>query len=259
MRRLQVEHEHQQLSLFHENTVIQRAAFLEAVELLCGRIENLYQNWNRGWLSSRDRGAYGYYLYSFAYRVLSLISVCYQIEKDANYVRSVAAVDRGGDLRSAAKLNIAAWTRASLFDGLSYDDEQAPDHFYRDALAEVTSHFGDLDNRLPISTFRALVPGSGHAYQEVFDFLEGLVPEEQGRYRYDRVVAVYLVGLGSLALFDRMSNEDTYSTMRRGAEQCRNSEVLVNLGRLVEASSLSRKEGYRVLMRVLADEVQSRT
>ncbi|WP_405924583.1 hypothetical protein [Streptomyces sp. NBC_00035] len=258
-RQLNEEYVHGQLAEFRERVTLQKAAYLEAAELLSDRISNFYRNGERGWLAiDYSQRNYGYYMYSFAYRILSLLCVCYQIERDANFARIVAASEKDHGLRVAAKLQIAVWTRASLFDGLSYDDENAKDHFYRDSLGDVACLLGEISSRTPVSAFRALAPNDEHAYREMFDFLDNLTPNEHDRYRFDRLVAVHLVTLATMTRFGDALQRSNYDELCRIAERCQRATVLEQVSKLVVSLGVHDEIGYSDLMRALRDVTRDR-
>ncbi|MEU6079830.1 hypothetical protein [Streptomyces sp. NPDC047108] len=247
-RKLELEYRYEQQKNLRDHIARFKGLFLETGGSLSGRMWNFYKNESQGWLAfdSRDLPR-GYYVNSFAYRILITVAACRLIERQALFFDTTVAAKKDRKFLEAMKLNIATWTEIELFDGLGYASDATIDHMYRDDLAAMADSLHQDEALTPFQKFRDDVAGGNRDCVKVFEFLNGMCKGES-RFRFDRVVAAHLVLLATLNRFGYEYQKKGREEFLDVARRCNHPATLANLGKSVRAMKLHRESGFRDLV-----------
>ncbi|MFJ2770630.1 hypothetical protein [Streptomyces sp. NPDC087300] len=252
-RKLDIEYTYEQQKELRNRIALYKGLLLETGGALRNRLANFLTHEADGWLRGRGTcGESGYYLRSFAYRILCLVATCRLIERQALYVDSVVAARSDRRFLEAMKLNIAVWTRADLFEGLPYDGGANDDHFFRDHLADMADTLYEDGRLLSLKEFGQRLAADDEEYLTVFTFLDGACRQESARYRFDRLIAVHLVLLATLNRFGYAYQRLPYERFAAVARECEHPVVLTNLSAMVREYCLDEEDGFRYLVRAAA-------
>ncbi|MER7394607.1 hypothetical protein ABT381_03690 [Streptomyces sp. NPDC000151] len=248
-RKLDIEYAYEQQKELRNRIALYKGLLLETGGSMSNRLWNFFRHEGHGWLRMNGScAASGYYIRSFAYRILCLIAVCRLIERQALFVDSVVAAGADRKFMEAMKLNIAVWIKVDLYDGLEYDGGRATDHFLRDRLADMADTLYIGGHLLSLREFRNRLAADDAEYCVIFNFLDGARRQEEGRFRFDRLVAVQLSLLATLNRFGYEYQHVLPETFTSAAEQCEHPVILVNLCALVKRYRLEHEEGFREMV-----------
>ncbi|MFD8005210.1 hypothetical protein [Streptomyces mirabilis] len=248
-RKLDIEYTYEQQKELRNRIALYKGLLLETGGAMRNRLWNFLEHEGHGWLRMRGSGAEsGYYIRSFAYRILCLVAACRLIERQALFVDSVVAVKSDRRFLEAMKLNIAVWTRADLYAGLPYDGGRNNDHFFRDHLTDMADTLYQGEQLISFKEFSRRLAEDDHEYRTVFSFLDGATREEAGRFRFDRLVAVQLVLLATLNRFGYAYQKVPYSQFNAVVQECEHPVVLANLCALTREFGLEKEDGFKYVL-----------
>jgi hypothetical protein len=186
------------------------------------RMENLYEHEADGWLADRD----GYYFRSTVYRFLALFSLARRFEREAVYID--ARIAEQGDLVFLKYVRALRWTMTDLdlVEGLQVSPHR-PDHLFNDQLRGVADVFRPEDEPMPVPVFETALE-ERKAIEPVALFFDDLRRDE-GRLRWDRLVALHLVTCSFLNVigYDMQRTDD--AALAERAQQLVHPEVAANL------------------------------
>lgn len=252
-RKLDIEYTYEQQKELRNRIALYKGLLLETGGALRNRLWNFFRHEQDEWLRMRGScGESGYYLRSFAYRILCLLAACRLIERQALYVDSVVAAESDRRFLEAMKLNIAVWTKADLYAGLDYDGGRIDDHFFRDHLTDMADTLYQDGQLLSLKEFTLRLSQDDTEYRTVFSFLDGTRRHEPNRFRFDRLVAVQLVLMATLNRFGYAYQRVPLDQFTAVARECEHPVVLANLCAMVHEFCLDEEEGFRLLLRAAA-------
>lgn len=252
-RKLDIEYTYEQQKALRDRIALYKGLLLETGGALCNRLSNFLKFEYNQWLRMRGScGESGYYLRSFAYRILCLLAACRLIERQALYVDSVVAAVSDRRFLEAMKLNIAVWTRADLYAGLAYDGGRNNDHFFRDQLTDMADTLYRDGQLLSLKEFTLRLSQDDTEYRTVFTFLDGACRREPDRFRFDRLVAVQLVLMATLNRFGYAYQQAPLDEFTAVARECEHPVILANLCAMVREFCLDEEEGFRLMLTAAA-------
>ncbi|MET9296429.1 hypothetical protein [Streptomyces sp. NPDC003077] len=248
-RKLDIEYTYEQQKELRNRIALYKGLLLETGGALRNRLWNFLKHEGHGWLRMRGSCAEsGYYLRSFAYRILCLVAACRLIERQALYVDSVVAAPSDRRFLEAMKLNIAVWTRADLYAGLPYDGGRNDDHFFRDQLTDMADTLYQDGRLLSFTEFSRRLAENDDEYRTVFVFLNGAGRQERNRFRFDRLIAVQLVLLATLNRFGYAYQQVSFDRFGAVARACEHPVVLANLCAMTRELGLDEEKGFRQML-----------
>jgi hypothetical protein len=252
----------EQQRVLRDSILRYKGMFLEVAAALSARLWNFYTVENRGWLAldgnyrpvESDRG---YFVRSFAYRILAVVAVARLVERESIFVDLSVARKADFELVVALRLVLRSWSDIDLFkDVLSYDPRYATDHFFIDDLRAMADSF--RSNRqgevlLSFDAFQEVIKAADHRYVSIFRYLDGLSRGES-RYRFDRLVCAHLVLLAVLNGYGYDYQRTSLSELEHVARHCEHERVLTNLAALIRDHMLDRNRAFHQVITV-ADRV----
>lgn len=237
--KLRIEYEYEQRKKLRDLIGRYHGRVLQAAEDMNYRIFNLYSNECHGWLevdtdyekvgSTRQK----YYFQTTVYRFLNLMFIVRRFEEESLYVDSRIAETT--DFAFLKYLRAILWvmTDVRLFDGLTYDQHRSTDHLFKDALRRACDYCwiredGDQNRFLLLDELREMM-GKQDALESVLNFFNGLRRGEEGRYRWDRIVALHLLLLAFIKDFGHEFQRPTREDINGVASKFETREVPTNL------------------------------
>jgi hypothetical protein len=174
-----------------------------------------------------------YYFQTTVYRFLNLISIIRRFEDESLYVDSRIAEDT--DFAFVKYLRAIMWvmTDVRLFDELTYDQHKSTDHLFKDALRRAcdycwTRNDADQNQFVLLDDFRQIM-GEQEALESVLNFFNGLQRGEDGRYRWDRIVALHLLLLAFIKDFGHEFQHPTREDIDKVADKFETQKVPRNM------------------------------
>ncbi|MFL1897510.1 hypothetical protein ACJWDR_00255 [Streptomyces tauricus] len=248
-RKLDIEYTYEQQKELRNRIALYKGLLLETGGAMRNRLWNFLEHEGHGWLRMRGSCAEsGYYMRSFAYRMLCLVAACRLIERQALFVDSIVAAKSDRRFLEAMKLNIAVWTSADLYAGLPYDGGRNNDHFFRDHLSDIADTLYQGEQLVSFTEFSRCLAEDDHKYRIVFTFLNGATRGEGGRFRFDRLVAVQLVLLATLNRFGYAYQKVPQHQFNTVAQECEHPVILANLCASIREFGLEKEEGFRYIL-----------
>lgn len=239
--------------------------FVEVAATLSARLWNFYAVENRDWLAlhgnyrvvASDRG---YFVRSFAYRILAVAAVARLVERDSIFIDRAVVRRTDFELLVALRLALRIWTDVDLFRDLPYDPKYARDHFFIDDLRAMADSF--RSNRhgevlLSFDAFQGAIAAADHRYVEVLRYLDGLGRGEH-RYRFDRLVCSHLLLLAVLNGYGYDYQRTSLRALEDVARKCEHEQVLANLSDLIRQVKLDRNPSFREIVIVAERVVRQR-
>lgn len=253
-RKLEILYRFEQRKALKDHIARHLGHFLEAADSLSNRFKNYEHNSAKGWLNMRGLyfGTLGYYSSTFAYRLLRCLGTIRSVQREAIYIDTTIAAVHDQEFLKALKLNITIWTDVRLFEGLAYDDSEAADHFFRDALSSMADLLFAKETPMPFVAFQEAVSRRDHPYIEVFKFFDD-VKATESRFRHDRIVCAHIVMAATLNAFgyDYQASSDQH--IRDTAGRVQNQAVLENLCTMVEELKLMENHEFARTARLLRE------
>jgi hypothetical protein len=186
------------------------------------RVLNFFENVGEDWLKREGvyRDESHYYFHSSVYRFLALLGLAQRFESEQIFIDARFVDDRELEFVKFVKAFHWVMSDVALFKGLDYDKDTGSDHFTSDRLRAICEAFAELpvaeaqeggggEPRPPaarIPSFRqfgqrVLRDESEPELQDVFEFFDGLSPDEADRYRWDRLMCLYLLTTAFVTTF----------------------------------------------------------
>jgi hypothetical protein len=206
---LRADYEHEQRKALHSLVAKHQGLLLEHATSWHYRMRNIYTHVGRpvarDWLAFDGRWSEApYYFKSTVYRFLALIAGAKRFEDEQIYIDARVADPDALDFVKFVKAFHWVLSDVSLFhiQGVDYDENAEPDHFFSDDLRAV----GEcvlIDGRVPsYRTFVTRLDDTSVTDElaHVLQFFDRLDPDEQ-RLRWDRLVCLHLITIAFLNRF----------------------------------------------------------
>ncbi len=224
----EVEYEYQQRKKLRELIGRHHGRLLNAANSMNYRLWNLYENHQKGWLSTNgDFAKTGYYFRSSVYRFLNVGAMVRQLEAEA--VLLDTRIARRSDFIFLNYASALHWvmTDAALTEGLPYDSVHQTDHFFSDLFRQYCDGCLRDGSFIGIEEFSKLLDGDS-GLDDVLHYFDGLTRDET-RLRWDRLVAFHLLILAFINSFGYKRQYTGQQQFVDAAKQIRNLRVLENL------------------------------
>lgn len=193
IEKLDKTHKHEQRKKIKEIISKNKVNIIDAAESLNNRMWNFGDNHSEGWHIKNDKKIDDqYYLYSFAYRLLSFFSWCGKVEKEMIYLDSTIAEEKDLDFVKFLKLFPQLMCDASLFKDLEYDYSHDTDHFYKNNFQSSINQISREYGVITFEEFKSKIEKNEINVDKVINFLSGINPNEQ-RLRWFRLESMHFV------------------------------------------------------------------
>lgn len=245
--KLKAEYEYEQRRELRQLIGRHQGRMLEAAEAWNNRMNNLYDHEAEGRLEVQGRyDEPNYYLWSTAYRFLTLCSLARQFEAQAFYIDVRIAQQSDLDFVKFAKAFRWLMTDLALVEGLEYEPWEGTDHFYNDRFRGICDSFRKEDDVLSLADFEEQAPTDPNLRQ-VLAFFDGLQAAEP-RLRWDRLVALHLFVMAFLNAFGYDMQYSSDADLARAVDRLVTPEVRRNLVAAVTKLGLAQNvEAQRVV------------
>ena len=193
VEKLDKTHEHEQRKKIKEVISKNKVNIIDAAESLNHRMWNFGDNHSKNWHIKNDKKIDDqYYLYSFAYRLLSFFSWCAKVEREMIYLDSTIAEEKDLDFVKFLKLFPQLMCDTSLFKDLEYDYSHDTDHFYRNNFQSFINQISREDGVITFEEFKSKIEKKEINVDKVINFLSGIKPNEK-RFRWLRLESIHFV------------------------------------------------------------------
>ena len=204
--KLKAEYSHEQQKKIRELIGSYHGRLVRSSRSLNYRFFNLYRNHKKDWLNVRGkyRSLTGYYFSSFVHRLLCVLAIVRQFEKEAIYLD--ARIAEKNDFIFLNYLDAFHWvmTDAQLFKGLEYDSTSARDHFFSDFLRALSEKLWVDDDFVSLDLLGEIIKEG--QIDSALKFLDGLSKSEN-RFRWDRLICFHLLLLAFMNRFGYESDK----------------------------------------------------
>jgi hypothetical protein len=177
---------------------------------------------------------------------MAFVAVANRFEREALYIDS--RIGTHDDRLFVFYIKALRWTLTdvALFDGLEYDDSKPTDHFYTDHLRRMCTAVWKEDGEglVDLRAMEDYLAEPQHELDAVLRFFDGLGPEEQDRYRWDRIMAFQLVLVAFIHNFGYEIDESDAEWFADAAGRMR-PEVATNLLDWLPKHGVGTRRGLR--------------
>ncbi|HHF2887879.1 hypothetical protein ND926_00810 [Vibrio diabolicus] len=226
-------HIHEQRKKIKEVISKNKVNIIDAAEVLNHRMWNFGDNHSEDWHVRNDKKIDDqYYLYSFAYRLLSFFAWCEIVEKEMIYLDSTIADEKDLDFVKFLKIFPQLMCDASLFDGLEYDYSSDTDHFYKNNFHSAVNKVIHNGKVISFEEFKEKIASENIDVDNVIDFLSGITPNEP-RLRWFRLESMHFV---LLMFINSFGYDFQYTDARKVSEllnKHKNNPILSNLHTMI--------------------------
>lgn len=217
---------------------------VHAASEFSSRVQNLYLNEDKGWLS--QNGQYqqsGYYFQSFVQRFLAVCALASSFEREAVVIDARIAEPQDGEFLRYCRAMLRVVTDGDLFAGLGYNYSTARDHVFSGTLeAAGRAYHGEGDIASQPRGLNAILASDGSIdVEQICRFFDGLNKSEN-RLRWDRLVSLHLVVLGFLTRFGYEIYLPKPGESTNARNEFKNQEVATNLRVLLVDSGFSQTD-----------------
>jgi hypothetical protein len=257
---LRADYEHEQRKALHSLVAKHHGLLLEHATSWHYRMINIYANVGRrvalDWLAFDGRWPEApYYFKSTVYRFLALVAGAKRFEDEQIYIDARVAEADELDFVKFVKAFHWVLSDVSLFqvEGVDYDEDAGPDHFFSDDLRTV-GECTLVDGRVP--TYRTFVrrlrrTSATDELAHVLQFFDRLNPDED-RLRWDRLVCLHLITISFLNRFGYGWQRPGDEGLRHACAQLRHPGVGRNLARWLPRLGLDGTPAGEEIARALA-------
>jgi len=243
-RKLELTYRAEQSKLLRDRIGFHKGTILSAANDLADRIRN-YQETPKAqdWLAGRG----GYYLQTFAFRILAQWYAIERFSREAMYIDAEVATNRDWAFAKAVKLNLDTWAQVQLFKGLDYSGGSAESHFFRGQISSLADAFvcPDSDRPRTWTEFTEALNEGAIDFDPVIRYLN-LLKRASEDLKYQRLMACYWVLIATLNSFGYDYQARHVEWARQISSNC-GPDVRANLRRMIMDLHLERESGFREL------------